>query len=395
MNGFWNLILVSFFATNLLEKTESVQLFDEIFGEGWWDNDKDEEWNKLTLERKFHHQIDWHNTQIGHIEPNSTDQLEQIEPNSTDQLGQIEPNSTDQLGQIEPNSTDQLEQIEHNSTDQLGQIEPNSTDQLGQIEPNSTDQLEQIEPNSTDQLGQIEPNSTDQLGQIEPNSTDQNPPLTESDQLGQIEPNSTDQNPPLTKSDQLGQIEPNSTDQNPPLTKSDQLGQIEPNSTDQNPPLTKSDQLGQIEPNSTDQNPPLTKSDHSDNVKNVEKQKITSNEYIAEEQRKCKIVDKFQAKRNEFKQKGKFSAKEWTQIDSILGIGAGIICKTMREVFSLWSTRKIRDRRITVARCRFNKLEKYRQNGKECSAENRYGPGSFIKFEIKTQNVCNFQNAKI
>uniref|UniRef100_A0A914H5E5 EF-hand domain-containing protein n=1 Tax=Globodera rostochiensis TaxID=31243 RepID=A0A914H5E5_GLORO len=122
MNGFWNLILVSFFATNLLEKTESVQLFDEIFGEGWWDNDKDEEWNKLTLERKFHHQIDWHNTQIGHIEPNSTDQLEQIEPNSTDQLGQIEPNSTDQLGQIEPNSTDQLEQIEPNSTDQLGQI---------------------------------------------------------------------------------------------------------------------------------------------------------------------------------------------------------------------------------------------------------------------------------
>uniref|UniRef100_A0A914HRR1 Uncharacterized protein n=1 Tax=Globodera rostochiensis TaxID=31243 RepID=A0A914HRR1_GLORO len=135
------------------------KIFDEIFGEGWWDNDKNEEWNKLTLEHNFHHQIDRQKTKIG-----------QIEPNSTDQLGQIEPNLTDQLGQIEPYSTDQL-----------GQIEPNSTDQLGQIELNSTDQLGQIEPNSTDQLGQIEPNSTDQLGQIEPNSTDQNPPLTESD----------------------------------------------------------------------------------------------------------------------------------------------------------------------------------------------------------------------
>uniref|UniRef100_A0A914HQE0 Helix-turn-helix domain-containing protein n=1 Tax=Globodera rostochiensis TaxID=31243 RepID=A0A914HQE0_GLORO len=96
MNEFWILILVSFFATNLLDKAESVQLFDEIFGEGWWDNDKDEEWNKLTLEQNALHQIDRQNTQFGQIEPNSTDQLGQIEPNSTDQLGQIEPNSTDQ-----------------------------------------------------------------------------------------------------------------------------------------------------------------------------------------------------------------------------------------------------------------------------------------------------------
>uniref|UniRef100_A0A914HP93 Uncharacterized protein n=1 Tax=Globodera rostochiensis TaxID=31243 RepID=A0A914HP93_GLORO len=96
MEEFWILILVSFFATNSLDKVESVQIFDEIFGEGWWDNDKAEEWDKLTLEHNFHHQIDRQNTQLGQIEPNSTDQLGQIEPNSTDHLGQIEPNSTDQ-----------------------------------------------------------------------------------------------------------------------------------------------------------------------------------------------------------------------------------------------------------------------------------------------------------
>uniref|UniRef100_A0A914HSK0 Uncharacterized protein n=1 Tax=Globodera rostochiensis TaxID=31243 RepID=A0A914HSK0_GLORO len=106
MDKFWILIFVLFFATNSFDKSESVDLFDEIFGEGWWDNDKDEEWHKLTLEQNLH-QIDQQNTQIGQIEPNSTDQLGQIEPNSTDQLGQIEPNSTDQLGEIEPNSTDQ------------------------------------------------------------------------------------------------------------------------------------------------------------------------------------------------------------------------------------------------------------------------------------------------
>uniref|UniRef100_A0A914HRV3 Transposase n=1 Tax=Globodera rostochiensis TaxID=31243 RepID=A0A914HRV3_GLORO len=161
METFSNLILVVFFATNLLDKAESVKLelktFDEIFGEGWWDKGEAEDLKTpapTNFRQNVHHQIDRQNTQIGQIEPNSTDQLGQIEPNSTDQIGQIEPNSTDQIGQIEPNSTDQ------------GQIEPNSTDQ-GQIEPNSTDQG-QIEPNSTDQ-GQIEPNSTDQIGQIEHN----------------------------------------------------------------------------------------------------------------------------------------------------------------------------------------------------------------------------------
>uniref|UniRef100_A0A914HNY4 Uncharacterized protein n=1 Tax=Globodera rostochiensis TaxID=31243 RepID=A0A914HNY4_GLORO len=104
MKEFWILILLSVFATNSLDKAESVQLFDEIFGEGWWDNDKDEEWNKLTLEHVLH-QIDRQNTQLGQIEPNSTDQLGQIEPNSTDQNLPI--TESDHSGQIEPNSTDQ------------------------------------------------------------------------------------------------------------------------------------------------------------------------------------------------------------------------------------------------------------------------------------------------
>uniref|UniRef100_A0A914H835 Uncharacterized protein n=1 Tax=Globodera rostochiensis TaxID=31243 RepID=A0A914H835_GLORO len=221
---------------------------DEIFGEGWWDNDKDEEWNKLTLEQNFHHQNDRQNTQIGQIESNSTDQIGQIEPNSTDmnppltesdQLGQIEPNSTDQIGQIEPNSTDMNPPL--TESDQLGQFEPNSTDQnppLTESDPGQIDEifgegwwdndkdeewnkltLEQNFHHQNDrqntQIGQIESNSTDQIGQIEPNSTDMNPPLTESDQLGQIEPNSTDQNPPLTEwknQFKRQQLDPDSTD---------------------------------------------------------------------------------------------------------------------------------------------------------------------------------------
>uniref|UniRef100_A0A914HRE5 Uncharacterized protein n=1 Tax=Globodera rostochiensis TaxID=31243 RepID=A0A914HRE5_GLORO len=123
MEEFWILILVSLFATNSLDKAESVQLeetplkiIDEIFGEGWWDNDKDEEWNKLTLEHTLHHQIDRQNTQIGKIEPNLTDQNPPPLTES-DHSGQIEPNSTDQNP---PHLTE---------TDHFGQIEPNSTDQ--------------------------------------------------------------------------------------------------------------------------------------------------------------------------------------------------------------------------------------------------------------------------
>uniref|UniRef100_A0A914HPB9 Uncharacterized protein n=1 Tax=Globodera rostochiensis TaxID=31243 RepID=A0A914HPB9_GLORO len=92
MNKFWILIFVSIITTNSLDKAKSVQLeelplqpIDEIFGEGWWDNEKAEDWHKITLEHDFHHEIDRQNTQIGQIEPNSTDQLGQIEPNSTDQ----------------------------------------------------------------------------------------------------------------------------------------------------------------------------------------------------------------------------------------------------------------------------------------------------------------------
>uniref|UniRef100_A0A914HKV5 Uncharacterized protein n=1 Tax=Globodera rostochiensis TaxID=31243 RepID=A0A914HKV5_GLORO len=181
----------------------------------------------------------------------------------------------------------------------------------------------QIDRQNTPQLGQIELNSTDQnapltesnhSGQIEPNSTDQNASLTESGHSGQI-PNSTDQNAPLTESGHSGQI-PNSTDQNAPLTESDHLGQIELNSTDQNPPLTESDHLGQIELNSTDQNTPLTESDHSDNAKNAKEQnEVSSSENIAEDDRKRKIIDKFQAIKDEFKQKGKFPYKERTKIE--------------------------------------------------------------------------------
>uniref|UniRef100_A0A914HMN2 Uncharacterized protein n=1 Tax=Globodera rostochiensis TaxID=31243 RepID=A0A914HMN2_GLORO len=103
------------------QETESVQLeeleelplnpFDEIFGEGWWDNAKSEEWDKLTLEHNFHCQIDRQNTQIGQIEPNSTDQNPPL--TESDHSGQIEPNSTDQnppltewkneIGQTAPN----------------------------------------------------------------------------------------------------------------------------------------------------------------------------------------------------------------------------------------------------------------------------------------------------
>uniref|UniRef100_A0A914HPR7 Uncharacterized protein n=1 Tax=Globodera rostochiensis TaxID=31243 RepID=A0A914HPR7_GLORO len=149
MEEFWILILVLFFATNSLDTAESVKLeekqfkiIDEIFGEGWWDNEKDKEWHKLTLEHNIHHQVDRQNTEIGQIKPNSTDQNAPL--TEYDHSGQIEPNSTDQNAPL----------TEH-----------------------------------------------DHSGQIEPNSTDQNPPLTEHDHSGQIEPNSTDQNPPLKEYD--------------------------------------------------------------------------------------------------------------------------------------------------------------------------------------------------
>uniref|UniRef100_A0A914H1K9 Uncharacterized protein n=1 Tax=Globodera rostochiensis TaxID=31243 RepID=A0A914H1K9_GLORO len=71
---------------NLLHKAESVKVkmeelpfktFDEIFGEGWWDKGEAEDLKTLAptnFGQNVHHQINRQNTQIGQIEPNSTDQ---------------------------------------------------------------------------------------------------------------------------------------------------------------------------------------------------------------------------------------------------------------------------------------------------------------------------------
>uniref|UniRef100_A0A914H7Y7 Transposase n=1 Tax=Globodera rostochiensis TaxID=31243 RepID=A0A914H7Y7_GLORO len=81
MNKFLILIFVSLFASNSLDKAKSVKLelktFDEIFGEGWWDKGAAEELKTpapTNFGQNVHHQIDRQNTQIGQIEPNSTDQ---------------------------------------------------------------------------------------------------------------------------------------------------------------------------------------------------------------------------------------------------------------------------------------------------------------------------------
>uniref|UniRef100_A0A914HRU7 Uncharacterized protein n=1 Tax=Globodera rostochiensis TaxID=31243 RepID=A0A914HRU7_GLORO len=82
MKTFSVLIFVAFFfATNSLDKAESVKLelktFDEIFGEGWWDKGEAEDLKTpapTNFGQNVHHQIDRQNTQIGQIEPNSTDQ---------------------------------------------------------------------------------------------------------------------------------------------------------------------------------------------------------------------------------------------------------------------------------------------------------------------------------
>uniref|UniRef100_A0A914HRE0 Uncharacterized protein n=1 Tax=Globodera rostochiensis TaxID=31243 RepID=A0A914HRE0_GLORO len=141
MEEFWTLIFVSAFAINSLDKVEPVQLegtplnpFDEIFGEGWWGNEKDEEWNKLTFEQNFHHQIDRQNTQIGQIEPNSTDQNPPL--TESDHSGQIDEifgegwwgNEKDEEWNKLTFEQNFHHQIDRQNT-QIGQIEPNSTDQ--------------------------------------------------------------------------------------------------------------------------------------------------------------------------------------------------------------------------------------------------------------------------
>uniref|UniRef100_A0A914H441 Uncharacterized protein n=1 Tax=Globodera rostochiensis TaxID=31243 RepID=A0A914H441_GLORO len=86
MEKFWILFLVAFFVINLRDKAESVQTerleelplqtFDELFVDEWWDNEAED--LKTQAPTNFglnvHHQIDRHNTQIGQIEPNLTDQ---------------------------------------------------------------------------------------------------------------------------------------------------------------------------------------------------------------------------------------------------------------------------------------------------------------------------------
>uniref|UniRef100_A0A914H691 Uncharacterized protein n=1 Tax=Globodera rostochiensis TaxID=31243 RepID=A0A914H691_GLORO len=141
----------------------------------------------------------------------------------------------------------------------------------------------------------------------------------------------------------FGQIEHNSTDQNPPRTESDHFGQIEHNSTDQNPPLTESDHFGQIEPNSTDQNLPLTESDHFDNAKNGEEQNeikkvISSNEKIAEDERK----QKFDQRKAELTRDGfKGSYKELDKtVAKELGLSFTTICNWKRELGQTKPTHK-------------------------------------------------------
>uniref|UniRef100_A0A914HP37 Uncharacterized protein n=1 Tax=Globodera rostochiensis TaxID=31243 RepID=A0A914HP37_GLORO len=81
MNAFWIIIFVSIIATKSLDEAESVKLelktFDEIFGEGWWDKGEAEDLKTpapTNFGQNVHHQFDRQNTQIGQIEPNSTDQ---------------------------------------------------------------------------------------------------------------------------------------------------------------------------------------------------------------------------------------------------------------------------------------------------------------------------------
>uniref|UniRef100_A0A914HRU8 Uncharacterized protein n=1 Tax=Globodera rostochiensis TaxID=31243 RepID=A0A914HRU8_GLORO len=109
MEEFWILILVSFFATNSLDKAEAVkvkleeleelplQTFDELFVEEWLDKDETEDLKTpvpTNFGQNVHHQIDRQNTLIGQIEPNSTNQNAPL--TESDHYGQIEPNSTDQ-----------------------------------------------------------------------------------------------------------------------------------------------------------------------------------------------------------------------------------------------------------------------------------------------------------
>uniref|UniRef100_A0A914HKW2 Uncharacterized protein n=1 Tax=Globodera rostochiensis TaxID=31243 RepID=A0A914HKW2_GLORO len=104
MEEFCILILVAFFITKSLDKAESVQLeeleeltlqtFDELFVDEWWDKDEaaeDLQRSPTNFGQNVHHQIDRQNTQIGQIEPNSTDQNAALTEWKR-KLGQTTPN---------------------------------------------------------------------------------------------------------------------------------------------------------------------------------------------------------------------------------------------------------------------------------------------------------------
>uniref|UniRef100_A0A914HR41 Transposase n=1 Tax=Globodera rostochiensis TaxID=31243 RepID=A0A914HR41_GLORO len=96
MKKFWILISVAF-ATNLLDKAESVKLelktFDEIFGEGWWDNDK----MSITKSTDRTPKLD----KLNQIQLISLDKLNQIQLISLDKLNPIQLISLDKLNQIQ------------------------------------------------------------------------------------------------------------------------------------------------------------------------------------------------------------------------------------------------------------------------------------------------------
>uniref|UniRef100_A0A914HS71 Uncharacterized protein n=1 Tax=Globodera rostochiensis TaxID=31243 RepID=A0A914HS71_GLORO len=91
MGEFWILILVAFFATNALDKAESVQLeelplqtFNKLFLEEWWDKDEAAEELKTPAPTNFgqnvHHQIDRQNTKLDKLNPIQLISLDKLNP---------------------------------------------------------------------------------------------------------------------------------------------------------------------------------------------------------------------------------------------------------------------------------------------------------------------------
>uniref|UniRef100_A0A914HBI2 Uncharacterized protein n=1 Tax=Globodera rostochiensis TaxID=31243 RepID=A0A914HBI2_GLORO len=163
MNDFWILILAAFFSINSLDNAESVKVkleetplktFDEIFGEGWWDKGEAADDLKTPAPTNFgqnvHHQIDRQNTQIGQIEPNSTDQLGQIEPNSTDQKDERKQKFDQRKAELQRDGfkNSYKNQINETVAKELGlsfKTISNWKRELGQTKPNKHSHSEQKE----------------------------------------------------------------------------------------------------------------------------------------------------------------------------------------------------------------------------------------------------------